>query len=158
MSSRSRERYGRIVYTVGHSNRELSEFLRILARYGIALIIDVRRWPTSRRFPWFSRNSLEPALRSRGIDYVWLGDLLGGFRPGGYEAYTRTYEYRQGIERLRELIDSLSYGHPAIMCRERLWFKCHRRFIANTLVELGYQVIHIVDENRTAVHKPLQQG
>ncbi len=158
MASGDRERCERIVYTVGHSNRELSEFLRILNKYGIALVIDVRRWPASKRFPWFSRSSLELVLRSRAIDYVWLGDLLGGFRPGGYEAYMNSDEYRRGIERLRELIDSLNRGYPAIMCKERLWFKCHRRFIANTLVELGYQVIHIVDEGRVVVHKPPRQG
>ena len=147
-----------VVYTVGHSNRSLEEFIRLLERFRIVLVVDVRRWPTSRRFPWFERRALESALRSRGIAYAWLGDLLGGFRPGGYEAYMASDEYRKGIEVLRKLIDGEIRGYVAIMCRERLWFRCHRRFIADTLASLGYRVIHIVDESRTYVHRLRREG
>ncbi len=141
------------MYTVGHSNRTLDEFLKILHRYNIVLIIDVRRWPTSRRVPWFRREELEHALRREGIDYVWLGDLLGGYRPGGYENYMKTQDYAKGIELLRKYIDSVVQGYPAIMCRERLWFKCHRRYISDTLTSLGYEVVHIIDLDKTYKHR-----
>ncbi len=141
----------KIVYTVGHSNRQLKEFLAILERYSIDLVVDVRRFPTSRKFPHFSRDSLAAALQAMGVSYVWLGDLLGGFRSGGYEKYTETDDFARGMARLVELVES---GRTvAVMCRERLWFKCHRRFIADKLVEMGYVVIHIIDLDRTYRHK-----
>jgi len=143
----------RTIYTIGHSNRTIEEFLRILRRYSIVLIIDVRRWPTSRRVPWFRREILEQTLREHGIGYAWLGELLGGYRPGGYENYMKTPEYAKGIEQLVQLVNSVQDGYPAIMCRERLWFKCHRRYIADTLTELGFEVIHIIDEDRTYRHR-----
>ncbi len=143
----------RLIYTVGHSNRTLDEFLRILRKYGIVLVVDVRRWPTSRRVPWFRKENLEKVLAEQGIRYVWLGELLGGYRPGGYENYMKTAEYARGIEQLVQLVNSVQDGYPAVMCRERLWFRCHRRFIADTLTELGFEVIHIIDEDRTYRHR-----
>ena len=87
----------RIVYTVGHSNRTLGEFISLLKQYRIAVIVDVRRFPTSRRVPWFKRELLMELLPVHGIGYIWLGELLGGFRPGGYEEYMKTEEYWHGI-------------------------------------------------------------
>ncbi len=143
------------VYTVGHSNRSLGEFLRILKLYGISVIIDVRRWPRSRVVPWFCREVLENALHKEGIGYIWLGELLGGYRPGGYVKYMESEAFRRGLEQLVEIVNRVEQGFPAIMCRERLWFKCHRRFIADKLVELGYEVIHIIDIDRVQKHRPI---
>ncbi len=139
------------VYTVGHSNRELGEFLRLLRDYSIKVVVDVRRFPTSRRFPHFNREALAETLAREGISYVWLGDLLGGFRKGGYERYMETADFEKGLARLLEVLRREK--GVAIMCRERLWFKCHRRFIADRLVEMGYVVIHIIDPGRTYRHK-----
>lgn len=133
-----------MVYTVGHSTRSLGELLGILRRYGIGVVVDVRRWPRSRRVPWFSRSVLSEYLPSRGIGYVWLGELLGGYRRGGYEAYMATREYRAGIGALIALIEA-ARGPVAIMCAERSWARCHRRYIAATLAGMGYRVLHILD-------------
>jgi uncharacterized protein (DUF488 family) len=83
-------------------------------------------------------------------EYFWLGELLGGFRKGGYEAYTETEEFRKGIE---NLIQIMKQGTIAVMCAEIVWFRCHRRYISKKLVQLGYEVVHIIDEKRTYVHK-----
>ena len=139
-----------IIYTIGHSNRSLEEFLSLLDHYGIGLVVDVRRFPTSRKYPHFSRESLEAALSSRGIGYAWLGDLLGGYRKGGYRAYMETEEFRRGLERLLELAEG---RRTAIMCAERLWFRCHRRFIADALVAMGHEVVHIVEPGREYRHR-----
>ncbi len=136
----------KIIYTIGHSNRGLEEFLSILKSYDISLVVDVRRFPSSRKFPHFDRESLKPVLEGSGIRYEWLGELLGGFRKGGYVSYMKTEEFRKGLNELIDLIES--WKNPAIMCKERLWFKCHRRFIASALRERGYRIVHIIEKGR----------
>jgi len=143
---------GKLVYTIGHSNRGLGEFINLLKRYGVKIVVDVRRFPTSRKLPWFRIHSLSEALPVNGIGYIWLGRLLGGYRPGGYEEYMKTEDFRRGIEMLVEIIEN-SGGPIAIMCRERLWFKCHRRYISDVLASRGYTVVHIIDFGLTQKHK-----
>ena len=91
---------------------------------------DVRRFPTSKKHPHFSRENLGPALKEAGIEYVFLGEELGGYRRGGYEAYTETEGFRRGLGRLEELAVQ---GKTAIMCAERDPRGCHRRYIAAAL-------------------------
>jgi len=141
------------VYTLGHSNRSLNEFINILLRYKISVVVDVRRFPSSRRYPYFSRETLERVLSNLGIKYVWLGDLLGGFRSSGYESYIKSEEFRRGFEELIKIIKEINQGYVAILCRERLWFKCHRRFISNELTKYGIEVIHIIEQGKTYKHK-----
>ncbi|HDD72120.1 MAG TPA: DUF488 domain-containing protein [Candidatus Bathyarchaeota archaeon] len=135
-----------VVYTVGHSNRTLKEFIRILKAHGIQVVIDVRRFPTSRKVPHFSREALSEALREAGVEYVYLGDLLGGYRSGGYVRHMETEAYRQGVERVLELSRD---RRVAVMCAEKFPWRCHRRHIARTLEEMGVPVVHIIDEEKT---------
>jgi len=139
------------VYTIGHSNRSISEFIHLLKSYGISAVVDVRRFPSSKRVPWFNRDVLERALVENNVKYYWLGDLLGGFRREGYLEYMRKEEFRRGLSELLTIISKEE--KVAIMCRERLWFKCHRRFIADELARRGYEVVHIIDEKRSQKHK-----
>ena len=129
------------VYTIGHSNRSLEEFLEILEEYEVGIVVDVRRFPSSRRYPHFRKEDLERALKEKNIRYIWLGDKLGGFRPGGYESYMKTAEFKNGFSSLLRIIKKNKDEKIAIMCRERLWFKCHRRFISDILVWLGYSCL-----------------
>ena len=135
-----------VVYTVGHSNRTLKKFLRILKAHGIQAVVDVRRFPTSRKVPHFSREALSKALREAGVEYVYLGDLLGGYRSGGYARHMETEAYRQGIKRVLELSRDRKV---AVMCAEKFPWRCHRRHIARTLEEMGVPVVHIIDEEKT---------
>jgi len=132
------------IFSIGHSNRTLDEFLQILKKYGIELVIDVRRFPTS-KWEWFKKESLQEALNSRNIMYEYLGDLLGGFRKGGYEKHMKTEEFKSGLNRIRELAKN---RRLAVMCSEKIVFKCHRRFISRALQRRRFQVIHIVDSKR----------
>ncbi len=144
----SRERS--TIYTVGHSNRSLESFIRLLKSHTIESLVDVRRFPTSRKFPHFSREVLHAVLATVDIEYTWLGDLLGGFRSGGYEAYTQTDDFRTGLSALVSLARRKTV---AIMCAESLWFRCHRRFIADELVKKKIDVVHIIDERNVSSHK-----
>jgi len=139
-----------MIYTIGHSTRSIDEFIDLLKQYNIALIIDVRRFPGSKKYPHFNREILDKVLGERSIKYFWLGELLGGFRKGGYETYTETEEFRKGIE---NLIQIMKQGTIAVMCAEIVWFRCHRRYISDKLVQLGYEMVHIIDGKRTYVHK-----
>ncbi len=141
----------REIYTVGHSNLALGEFLDLLSRWGIELVIDVRRFPTSGKYPHFRREELARALEEAGIGYVFLGEELGGYRKGGYEAYTRTARFREG---LRKLIELARGRKAAVMCAERDPRGCHRRFIAAALAARGFRVVHILGKGRSRVEEP----
>lgn len=143
-----------LLYTIGHSNRALKDFIEILKIYNIRTIIDVRRWPSSKKYPYFGKDSLEKVLRDEGIDYYWLGEHLGGYRSPNYIEYMKTEEYRKGISTLLEILAQQQHkGNVAILCSEKYWFKCHRRFIADTLKKHGIKVIHIADKDKTYYHK-----
>ncbi len=138
-------------YTVGHSNRSFDDFCDILKHYGIQLVVDVRRFPESSKFPHFNRENLEVELDRCGIEYLYLGDLLGGYRDGGYEEYMKTEDFKLGLGKL--LFWGID-GKTAILCAEKLWHKCHRKFIADRLVELGHEVWHIIDIGNLEKHMP----
>ena len=138
----------KLVYTVGHSNRTLGELVSLLKHYRIQVLVDVRRYPVSRRYPWFNREVLEERLPERGIEYIWLGDLLGGLGRD-FREYMCSKEYRRGLGVLEEVASSRL---TAFMCAERYWRRCHRRFIAESLYRRGWRVVHIIDFDRVEVH------
>ena len=139
------------VYTLGTSNRGIDEFISILKAYGIELVVDVRRFPTS-KFEHFKKENLERYLRENGFEYFYLGDLLGGYRTGGYQKYMESDDFGRGLQML---IDMVKGKKTAIICREKFPWKCHRWQISRKLTEMGFRVIHIIDEGRTYVHKTL---
>ncbi len=143
----------KVIYSIGYGGRSWEEFANLLRKYDVKLVVDVRRWPTSKRMPWTEKKNIEALLSTRGIEYLWLGELLGGYREGGYKRYMETSEYRLGVRVVAGLSLALRKGFLAIMCMERLWFRCHRRFICDTLTRMGFTVVHIVDERRTYTHK-----
>lgn len=132
------------VYTLGTSNRSIEEFLDILKFYKIEVVIDVRRFPTSRLFPHFKKESLKSVLGEKGIDYFCF-EKLGGFREEGYEAYMETEEFNQA---LGELIQIAENKNTIIICAERLPWKCHRAFIARELENKKFKLIHIIEKDR----------
>jgi len=138
-------------YTVGHSTRTIPELLVLLRQHGVGILADVRRFPGSKKYPHFSQQNLEIELPRKGIRYLWLGELLGGFRSGGYRKYTETEEFRRGVQQLESAAEM---GVTAVMCAELLWFRCHRRYISEELVKRGFEVVHIIDGKRTQPHTP----
>jgi len=134
----------RNVWTLGTSNRSWEEFTRFLQMYRLEMVIDVRSFPTS-KFAHFKQASLNPSLAEAGFGYYYLGKELGGYRREGYEAYTQTLPYLAGIELLERMS---SRCRSAVMCAERLPWRCHRRFIGRSLRDRGWKVIHLIDEKR----------
>jgi len=132
------------IYTIGSSTRGSDEFIKLLEYYGIQTLVDVRRFPTS-KLEQFKRENLAHILSEVGIGYVYLGEELGGYRSGGYEAHTLSQQFREGIESLEGIATG---AKTVVMCSERLPWKCHRRFIGRELQRRGWEVIHIIDEKR----------
>ena len=151
------------VWTVGHSTRPLEDFLEILAQNRIEAVADVRRYPGSRRWPHFARQSLAVALDNCGLLYMWLPELGGrrtpradspntawrsaGFR--GYADYMATEAFAEGLDQLINLASGL---RTAVRCAESLWWRCHRGLIADVLRWYQFDVIHILGPGSTASH------
>jgi uncharacterized protein (DUF488 family) len=139
-----------IIYTLGTSTHSKEEFLELLNYYHIETVVDVRSFPQS-RFEHFKKENLARILKEDGINYVYLGKQLGGFRKGGYLSYTKSIPYKEGISNLEQIgKESIT----AFICAERFPWKCHRRFIASTLEEGGWYVEHIIEKDRIWRPKP----
>jgi uncharacterized protein (DUF488 family) len=148
------------IYTIGHSTRTLEELVSALQGHQIAMLVDIRTFPMSRRLPHFNRESLEQELPKRGIAYVWIKELGGrrkklrndspntGLRNDSfrnYADYMMTAEFAVGVARLVEMAEQ---GKTAIMCAERMYFQCHRMLVSDYLTAQGHTVMHIDDEKR----------
>ena len=135
----------------------MDEFVTLLHEHGIRQLVDVRRFPRSRREPQFNQETLARVLPARGVAYFWMGEELGGFRSGGYERYTETPTFRRGLEQLAR---HTTAARTAIMCAEGAWQRCHRRFIARRMAAIGYQVRHIVNVRKPgcAEELPMDSG
>ena len=144
------------IFTVGHGARGLDEFVPILRENEIEVLVDVRRYPGSRRHPHFSQKPLERSLRIQGITYEWWGEALGGrrnaepsqnahvaWRNASFRAYAAHMETATFRDSLASLTARAETAVLAIMCAETLWWKCHRRLIADALVVDGFEVVHL---------------
>jgi len=153
-----------VLFSIGHGARSQEAFLGLLEATGIARLVDVRSFPGSRKHPHFGKDALAASLRERGIDYAWRRDL-GGFRKArldsrhtamrsagfrGYADHMETEEFRQARD---WLIETSRESATAFMCAESVWWKCHRRMLADALVAAGSRVRHIMDGPRLDEHR-----
>ncbi len=153
-----------MIYTIGHGNRSIEEFIGLLGDAGIECLVDVRAYPASRRHPQFAREALERSLPAAGVRYVWEGTALGGRRklakdsphaalknPGfrAYAGHMGTEEFRDGVARLINLAQA---ERAAVMCAERLPWECHRYLVSDSLAARGVRVEHIVAAGGTQPH------
>ena len=152
----------RTIFTIGHSTRTIAEFVALLRQAAVDLLIDVRSVPRSRTNPQFNADALPAALADAGIAYRHLA-LLGGLRhrmtgampsPNtlwriaafrNYADYAATDAFRTGLDELRALARN---DCCAIMCAEAVWWRCHRRIIADYLLAEGVPVAHIMGHNK----------
>jgi uncharacterized protein (DUF488 family) len=157
------EEYRPTIWTIGHSTREFDEFVTLLRENDIELLVDVRSFPGSRKFPQFNKESLEVTLPENGIHYIHLKQLGGrrkvkpdskhtvwrreAFR--GYADYMETEEFRKGIEELLGLAED---KRTAIMCSEAVWWRCHRSMISDYIKSKGVTVLHIMGEGKINEH------
>ena len=152
------------IWTIGHSTRTAEEFSDVLAAHEIEAVVDVRRFPGSRRLPQFGSATLERSLRDAGVSYRWIEALGGRRRPDpaspndawendafrGYADHTESEEFAEGLFELLMIANGL---RSTVMCAELLWWRCHRRIIADVLVYLGYEVRHIRDAGPAELHE-----
>ena len=153
-----------LVYSIGHSTRTSEEFLELLTAHGIRHVADVRAFPASRRLPHFNRASLADSLSRHGIAYRHMPELggrrrpdpesrNGGWREPGFRAYAdymATPAFVQALTGLRAYAEA---APTAVMCAEALWWRCHRRLIADALVHAGVDVRHILSTARAEPHE-----
>jgi uncharacterized protein (DUF488 family) len=154
-----------VLYTVGHSTHELYTLVELLRAHGVELLADVRTVPRSRRLPHFNADRLAASLPERGIANRHL-PALGGWRrprPGspnagwrnsafrGYADHMLTPGFAQGFT---ELMALTATARTAVMCSEGLWWRCHRRLIADRVLADGGAVWHIGPDGRLTAHAP----
>ena len=157
-----------LIYTVGHGNRSTEELVAVLKSVDAGRLIDVRRHPGSSRNPHLSKRALEQALPELGVAYEWWGEELGGRRTPrpdsphtvwrndafrGYADYMDTPAFGAALVRLREV--AATSPSSAVMCAETLWWRCHRRLIADAFTRAGGEVVHLFDVGKSQPH-PLE--
>jgi uncharacterized protein (DUF488 family) len=151
------------IWTIGHSTRDWPEFVELLKAHGVKALVDVRHYPSSRRFPQFNKAAMAEALRAEEIDYIHEVDL-GGRRKlqpdsrntywrhpqfRGYADYQATPEYRAALDRL---IAVAANRPTAMMCAEAVPWHCHRQLVADSLALRGFEVRHILTPGRADLH------
>lgn len=152
-----------IVYTIGHSTLTIEKFLSELKSNKIKNLIDIRRFPGSRKYPQFNQESLKVAVEEAGINYVHLVDL-GGRRKvrkdsinnswrndsfKGYADYMQTEEFEIAISKLEKIALSET---TVYMCAEAVWWRCQRSMVSDYLKAKGWKVLHIMPTGKSQEH------
>ena len=145
------------IYSIGHSNLKIKDFIDLLKENEIELVVDIRRYPSSAVYSTFESENIKEILDKEGIDYIWKGEIFGGFRDETLEDESpnkgwdvtgfRTYadhalsdEFQEELDKLIDILESKNVG---IMCAESIYWKCYRRILCDWLVAKGKTVIHL---------------
>jgi uncharacterized protein (DUF488 family) len=142
------------ILTIGHSTHELEAFLDLLRGQSVQELADVRRYPSSRRMPWFGAAPLAAGLGAAGIDYLHLPELggrrdpvpgspNGGWRVGQFQGYADHMASDEFAAGLRDLEAVARDRRAAVMCAEAQWWRCHRRLLSDALLARGWEVVHV---------------
>jgi uncharacterized protein (DUF488 family) len=158
-----------VLFTVGHGTADEETLLQRLHDAGVTAVVDVRAFPGSRRHPVMSRSAMERWLPAGGVGYRWE-PRLGGRRPdppgspdtalrvrsfAGFAAHLRTPEAAAALDALRGATQAFPVGGPptAVLCSEAVWWRCHRRLVADAMVlRHGVEVRHVLPDGRVAAH------
>jgi uncharacterized protein (DUF488 family) len=155
------------VWTIGHGTRRREELVSVVREAGVRTLVDVRRFPGSRHNPQFNENALAAVVTEGDVAYrhaVELGGRLAG--EPGEERFGclrtpafRGYAARMGTERWQAaLVAALAEPAPCFMCSETLWWRCHRRLIAELLHARGEHVVHLLGPGTRQEHRPLREA
>jgi uncharacterized protein (DUF488 family) len=154
------------IFTIGHSTRLFEQVVSLLKEFGVETVADIRRYPSSRRSAHFNGPALRELLKTEDIEYLWLKGLGGrrnkatsepspntglktlGFR--NYADYMTTDEFRAAVQ---ELLTTAGMSQTAVMCAEKLYWRCHRRLLSDYLTTCGVRVEHIIDEGKLLPHR-----
>lgn len=153
----------KIIWTIGHSTHSMESFVAMLHSFQIELLVDVRSFPGSRKYPHFGKDYLEKHLPENSIEYMHMKDL-GGRRKAlpesantrwknasfrAYADYAATPEFTNALNQLEKLA---LLKRTAYMCSEAVWWRCHRSIISDILKINGWEVMHILGVNKASEH------
>jgi len=156
--------------TVGHGTLPADDFATLVTGAGIQVIVDVRSFPASRRHPQYRREAMERWLPDAGVAYRWEPRLGGRRRPRpdsphgalrvpafrGYADHMETAEFRDAVD---ELLADAGTRPASVMCAESVWWRCHRRLLADAAVLLrGAAVEHLFHDGRVDAHRPTAEA
>lgn len=153
-----------VAYTIGHSTRTTGELVALLREHGVELLVDVRRYPRSRRHPHFDREALRETLPTSEIDYRHE-EALGGYREpdpdspngawesDGFRGYADHLLSEEGGSALDRLVGEVRTRRVAVMCAEAVPWRCHRQVLSDALVARGVDVVHILGPGQTDRHE-----
>lgn len=151
------------IWTIGHSTRTQEEFIDALVSFNIGALVDVRRYPGSRKYPHFNAACLADYLPDAGIKYITQTSLGGRRKPKsdsantvwrneafrGYADYAETVEFEHAID---DLIGIATAFKTAYMCSEAVWWRCHRAIISDYMKVRGWRVMHIINGKEAREH------
>ncbi len=151
------------IFTIGHSNHPIEQFLEILKAHGIGLVADVRTIPRSRYNPQYNSDSLPAILEEQGIEYRHLADLGGrrhakmdspntGWENASFRGFADYMQTEGFVRGLAELIELAGTRKTAVMCAESVPWRCHRSLIADALLVRGITVMHIMGRTSAKAH------
>lgn len=151
------------VYTIGHSNRPIEEFLALLREHGIERVLDIRTVPKSRHNPQFGQDQLPASLEAAGIGYAYIRELGGlrrahrdtpnsGWRNASFRGYADHMQTQDFKEHVEEVADMAEVTRCALMCAEAVPWRCHRSMVADALTVRGVAVEHIINKGKTKPH------
>lgn len=152
-----------VLFTIGHSNRSIGEFVDLLKMSEVTAVADVRSHPFSRHAPHFNREQLSDSLRKSGIAYVFLGMELGARREekscyidghAKYELIEQTPAFQSGLDRIRKGVSS---HRVAIMCAEKDPLMCHRSILVSRILRQDFDIRHIVSSNEIETQEGIEQ-
>jgi uncharacterized protein (DUF488 family) len=153
------------LFSIGHSNAPLDQFLKLLRKHRIKVLTDVRRFPGSRKFPDYNQSNLAASLQEAGIEYQWMEKLGGrrgkskitssanlGLRNVSFRNYADYMLSKEFREELKELLKVAARKRTVIMCAEAVFWRCHRRLISDYLITRGITVEHIMPNGDLRPH------
>lgn len=151
------------IWTIGHSTRTLDELMVMLKSFQIELVVDIRSFPGSRRYPYFNKESLAVSLPENEIEYIHLRELGGrrkttidsrntGWRVAAFRGYADYMETDKFNIAIKELECLAAKKRVAFMCAEAVWWRCHRSLVSDYLKHQGWAVIHIMGVGKGDEH------
>lgn len=152
-----------IIYTIGHSTHSWEDFLSMLKSFDIRVLVDIRTFPGSRKFPQFDQENMIKELPENGIQYLHMKELGGRRKPKkdskndrwrntsfrGYADYMETAEFKNAVGKLKGIA---SANRTAYMCSEAVWWRCHRALVSDFLKVEGWNVQHIMATGKSQEH------
>ena len=151
------------IYTIGHSTHPIAIFLDMLQSFNIEMVVDIRSFPSSRKFPQYDKEQLKVSITDAGMEYIHMLDLGGrrkvekdskndrwhnaSFR--GYADYMETAEFKNAVVDLEEIARKKT---TVYMCAEAVWWRCHRSMVSDYLKAKGWNVMHIMAIGKATEH------